>query len=60
MPKTEERVCPDCNEGTKYFRRSFSFNERTGKREPNGGEYYACRCGRLTFGKSGYNLRAKK
>lgn len=49
MAKTLNPTCPDCKEPTKHHRVRMMENQRTGRRDKYAGEFYSCRCYRLTY-----------
>lgn len=61
MPRVstqEGQFCTECGKQPGIYHRRRLINERTGKRDRDGGEFYSCPCGALTLGMSGYNQRA--
>lgn len=59
MPKVEGKnlSCTKCGSSQLKHRVRRLLNEKNGKHDRFGGEYYSCPCGALTFGDNGYNQR---
>jgi len=57
VTKQEAQCCMQCKWPITKHRVRMFMNTDTGKRDRYGGEFYACRCGALTFGDNGYNQR---